>query len=289
MNQSPLSHCDVGTVAVYRVLYGEDFIQESIRSILPHVDRVFVVKAEQPWGNTRGVVYKGVWVPWPAEFDKTRAKLREMNEPKVKVIDDYWPTPKGQLTHIVNDLILPRCRPATVVFIEPDHVFTEEEARKTFESWASYSGEQATTRQVELWKTPEFCIPERPNRTSVVFHRILGRPMGPTGFNGASEGIYRLPGRVHNLGFCISPSVMYWKHLTALAFSKIVGDSPPNEAWYEEKWLAWDLRKNNSNLEISLGYEWAIPFAQPYETDLLPASIKGRYNLGGGIENERKV
>jgi hypothetical protein len=271
--------CDINTVAVYRVLYGEDFIQESIRSILPHVDKVFVIKAEKPWGNTRGVTYKGTWVPWPDKFDNTREKVLSMNESKVEIIDDYWPTPKGQLTHIVNDLILPRCKPFEVVFIEPDHVFTEEEAQRAFTQWSLYSGVEATTRQIELWKTPEFCIPDRPNRTSVVFHRIFGSPIGETGFNGAREGIHRLQARVHNLGFCLSPQVMYWKHLTALAFSRIVGDSPPNEGWYEEKWLNWDLEKNNSNLEISLGYEWTIPFAMGYATQCLPESIKARYNL----------
>ena len=272
-------NCDLDTVAVYRILYGEDFIQESIRSILPYVDKVFIVKAEKPWGNTRGVTYKGQWVSWPEEFDKTREKIRELNESKVEIIDDYWPTPKGQLTHIVNDLILKRCKPYTVVFIEPDHVFSAEEAEKAFTSWHLYSGPQATTRQVELWKTPEFCVPERPNRTSVVFHRILGSPMGETGFNGASEGIHRLPAKVHNLGFCLSPQNMYWKHLTALAFSRIVGDSPPNEDWYENKWLGWDEKGNSVNLEISLGYEWTIPLALRYNTEYLPESIRIKYGI----------
>jgi len=267
------------TVAVYRVLYGEDFIVESIRSILPYVDRVYVVKAEKPWGNTEGVSYKGQWISWPQEFDRTRQKLQQMNETKVSVIDDYWPTPKGQLTHIVNDLLLKRCTPQTVIFIEPDHVFSSEEAEKAFTSWGLYSGAQATTRQIELWKTPEFYVPERPSRTSVVFHRLLGLPMGATGFNGASEGIHRLPARVHNLGFCLSPQSMYWKHLTALAFGKIIGDSLPNENWYEAKWLGWDEKSNNFDLEISLGYEWTIPFAQRYNTEYLPESIKARYNL----------
>lgn len=266
-------------VAVYRVLYGEDFIKESIQSILPHVDHVYVVKAEKPWGQTLGVTYKGEWVDWPEKFDNTREKVVELGSPKVTIIDDYWPTPMNQLTHIVNDLILPRCKPETVVFIEPDHVFTKEQAEKAFTNWSLYSGVQASTRQVELWKTPAFAIPERSNRTSVVFHRIRGNPMGSTGFNGASEGIHRLNACVHNLGFCISEKAMYWKHLTAIAFSKIVGDSPPNEGWYESRWLSWNQATNNSNLEISLGYEWAIPCAVPYEVSKLPESIQLKYGL----------
>jgi hypothetical protein len=269
----------VERVAVYRVLYGEDFIQESIRSILPHVDRVFVVKAEKPWCNTDGVSYKGQWVSWPEKFDDTRNKVLALNEPRVEIIDDYWPTPKGQLTHIVNDLILPRVKPQNVVFIEPDHVFSEEQAREAFANWELYSGTQASTRQIEHWKSPLWMVPERPNRTSVVFHRIFGHPMGETGFNGASEGIHRLPAFVNNLGFCISDKAMYWKHLTALAFGKIIGDSPPNEAWYEEKWLSWNPDTNNRNLEISLGYEWAIPKAVPCPTHLIPLSVWQKFRL----------
>lgn len=267
------------TVAVYRVLYGEDFIQESILSVLPHVDRVFVVKAEKPWGETSGVTYKNKWIDWPIKFDDTREKVLALNEPKVKIIDDYWPTPRGQLTHIVNDLVGAFCSPTTVVFIEPDHVFSEDQASKVFEAWKLSGWQQASTRQVEHWKTPLWKVPERPNRTSVVFHRLMWQPMGATGFNGASDGIPRLPGYVNNLGFCISEKNMYWKHLTALAFGKIIGDSPPNESWYEEKWLNWHPKTNNINLEISLGYEWTIPRAVLSDPSLLPNSIKKRYNL----------
>jgi len=197
------------TVAVYRVLYGEDFIQESIKSILPHVNSVLVVKAEKPWGNTKGVTYKGQWVAWPEKFDDTREKVLELNEPRVEIVDDYYPTPLGQLSHIVNDLVLPRFKPENIVFIEPDHVFSEEQAFKAFKAWDEFPGTQATTKQIEHWKTPLWRVPERPNRTSVVFHRIKGQPLGPTGFNGASGEIHRLPALVNNLGFCISEKVMY--------------------------------------------------------------------------------
>jgi hypothetical protein len=266
-------------IAVYRVLYGEDFIQESIRSILPHVDQVIVVKAEKPWGDTEGVTYKGNWVSWPDVFDDTRKKISELNEPRVKVVDDYWPTPKGQLTHIVNDLILPSLKPQEIVFIEPDHVFSKEQASKAFEAWKQFGGNQATTRQIEHWKNPFWMVPERPNRTSVVFHRINGRPMGETGFNGASDGIHRLPAHVNNFGFCISERSMYWKHLTSLAFSRVVGDSPPNESWYENKWLSWNPVTNNRNLEISLGYEWTIPYAIPCSRDVVPESVCRKFHL----------
>lgn len=266
-------------VAVYRVLYGDDFIQESIKSILPYIDRIYVVKAEKPWGNTSGVTYKGKWVSWPEKFDDTRDKVLALNEPKVEIVDDYWPTPNGQLTHIVNNIIRTKCSPNTVVFIEPDHVFSEEQAKRAFDFWEQCSLVECSTSQIEHWKNPLWRVPERPNRTSVVFHRLMGQPMRETGFNGASEGITRLPAYVNNLGFCISEKNMYWKHLTALAFSKIVGDSTPNEAWYEEKWLNWDPTTNNKNLEISLGYEWTIPRIIPCPVSFIPPSIWQKFHL----------
>lgn len=262
------------TIAVYRVLYGEDFIEESIRSILPHVDEVFVIKAEKPWGNTSGVCYKGQWVEWPKEFDKTREKVLAMNEPKIHLIDDYWPTPDNQLTHIVNDIVRKKFSPTTVVFIEPDHVFSKEQAAIAFAAWNNSGLKQASTHQIEHWRTPYWMIPERPNRTSVVFHALSGGPMNPTGFNGASGGIPRLPAYVNNFGFCFSEKVMYWKHLTALAFSSIVGDSVPNESWLTDKWEKWDPVTNNRNLEISLGYEWAIPHAIPCNKGLIPECFR---------------
>src|SRR6185369_15649786 len=141
-------------VAIYRILYGEDFVQESIRSVLPYVDRVVVAKAERPWGKSEGVLWDGEWVPWPTKFDNTREKIAELREPRVEVIVDYWPEPANQHQHIVNHIVLPKYLADEVVFIEPDHVFSEAEAQAAFGEWdetAFWQGvRQATTRMIEL-------------------------------------------------------------------------------------------------------------------------------------------
>ena len=253
-------------VAIYRVLYGEDYIKQSITSILPHVDHVYVVKTEKPWGGTTGVTYKGEWIDWPDKFDDTRSKVLALNSDKVTIIDDHWPTPLNQITHIVNDLIIPRCDPSTVVFIEPDHVFTADQAELAFSEYKSLPAHItcAGTKQVELWKTTEWRVPERYNRNSVIFYRINSDSIGNTGFDGSRDNMHRLTAVVHNFGFCISERVMRWKHLTAIAFSAIIGDSRPNVDWFENKWLNWHPTTNNTNLEISQGFEWTIPHAEPY-------------------------
>ena len=71
---------------------------------------------------------------------------------------------------------------------------------------------------------------------------------------------------------------MYWKHLTAIAFSQKIRDFPPNENWYD-KWLNWTIDGNNKDLEISQGYEHTVPYAMRYNGDELPEIIKEKYGI----------
>ena len=51
--------------AIYRCYYGEDFIQESIRSITDYVDKIFVFVDNTPWGSADECVYKGETIKFP--------------------------------------------------------------------------------------------------------------------------------------------------------------------------------------------------------------------------------
>ena len=70
-----------------------------------------------------------------------------------------------------------------------------------------------------------------------------------------------------NLGFSFNINTMFYKHLMALSFSKVIGDSLPDENWFEDKWLNW--KENTENLEISEGYQHnikrAFKFKIPYK------------------------
>ena len=146
------------------------------------------------------------------------------------------------------------------------------------EAWEAHPEYRwAAPGQIELWRTPAWQVDRQ--RQMVSLHR------GDLSLLSHSTEVTRplthsLPGRVHNLGFAVSAKTMRWKHLCALAFSPIVGESIPNPSWYEKKWLAWHPETNNCDLEVSLGCEAGIVRAVPYDVAGLPASILARYRAG---------
>jgi len=64
--------------------------------------------------------------------------------------------------------------------------------------------------------------------------------------------------------------------MTALGFSKKIKDSPPDEDWFEKKWVDWHPKYNNENLDISLKKDgiYSIKSAYPYDVEELPSQIK---------------
>ena len=266
--------------AIYRCLYGEDFIQESIKSVIDHVDKVFIFWTNKPWGNTDRCMYKGEEVLFPDKFDNILDKITELNSPKIELVEAYTESPFGQLTHFVNDILLERYeKPDTLIILEVDHVFREDQIVKALKDFEEGGYDCATTRQVELWKTAKFRIPYRPSRCGANLWN-LGKinKLPSTGTQGNIDGMPVLDVDVHNFGFCASSKVMRWKHLTAIAFSKGVRDSLPNENWLD-KWEAWSEDNQSKNLEISLGFEHNIPHAVAYNISDLPSLVVAKYKL----------
>jgi hypothetical protein len=268
--------------AVYRCLYGEDFIQESIRSISDHVDRVFVFWTNKPWGSSSGCEYKGTFYKFPEKFDNLLERIHELNDPKVTLIKAHTDTPDNQLTHYINSLVLPNFdRPEFIMFLEPDHVFRDDQINGMIDDFMSSGATSLSTRQVELWKTPDFRIPERTRCGSMLWNMTGLDVMPNTRFHADVSPVRFTDRFVHNFGFCVSDLNMFWKHLTALAFSREIGDSVPNVNWLDDTWRNWHPKTNNRNLEISLGYEHLIPYAEPYPASELPKSIVTKYKENG--------
>tara|TARA_Y100000310_G_scaffold298333_1_gene332192 strand:+ start:4619 stop:5437 length:819 start_codon:yes stop_codon:yes gene_type:complete len=269
------------TTAVYRVLYGEDFIEKSIRSLYDHVDEVVVFWTDKPWGDPRSVMYKGDEIQLFYPFDGILTKLYKLQErmPKLTVIYDYFPTPKGQHQHLVELLPNPT---DVVVFVEPDMVFAPNTFRTIFKYYldpdVDLDGSRVLAcRQIELWKNFDWRIPyrDRPGPIFYDLNKYTDKKLPPTEFNGLP--VYG-PVQNHiiftyNFGFCVSSSAMYWKHMTALAFSKIIGDSQPAEDWYETKWMNWV--PETTDLEISENHRHLIPKAEPFD---MPENMKDYMN-----------
>lgn len=264
------------TYAIYRCLYGEDFIQASIKSIDSYVDKIFIFWDDTPWGDTTGVEYKGQWVDFPKKFDNILDRIKELDNPKVELIYDHQYNNLNQFTHFVNDIILPNYdRPNRLIIPEVDHVFRKDQIELSIDEFEKSGHRWASNRQIELWRKLNYRIPTRGRMATVFWNLDLIDEFPPTRRQANIRGDkYLLHTDVHNLGFCVSKKVMYWKHLTAMAFSKKIGDSPPGEDWYEKIWLKWDINKNNRDLEISEGHESMIPYAMPYDTSQLPEVLK---------------
>ena len=268
-------------IAIYpSVLYGEDFIAESIESILPIVERVFVIFMRRPWGNTEGVRYKDEWISWPEVFDRARERVATMRNEQIEVVEAQKDSPWDRWGFAVNNIVRDKLQIETkeVLLLDPDCVFSKKNVLSFVTEWIEHPEYTwAQPKQVELWRTPAWQI-TRP-RSMVSIHRgdlsLLSSDRRGTRQPPLS---YQLSAMVHNLGFCVSPEAMRWKHLTAMAFSPVIGESLPNESWYEEKWLNW--KPGMGDLEVSQGCENMIQSATPYDVRDLPESIQKLYTEG---------
>lgn len=266
--------------AIYRGLYGEDFVEASVHSITDSVDRIFFFIDTKPWGDVTSCTYKGKLVQFPDRFDNFEERVRQIaiHNPKVSIHYDHQPNNIGQFTHLVNDRILPYCKkPDEIMVVEIDQVFRKDQLAQALTGFRESGADCGLTRQVEVWKGLHHAIPERPNRTGVVFwslRRLNELPATMRQAEPAVSGLrmVRLNAAVHNLGFAIGSQVMFWKHMIAIGMSQKIGDSRPNELWYEKVWLPWTPEMRY--LEISLGHETDIPMAFPYAVDELPEEIR---------------
>ena len=263
--------------AIYRCSSGEDFIQESIRSVTDHVDKIFVFVDNTPWGNTNEFLYKGEMVEFPAKLDDVVEKITTLNNPKIELIYEHLNTGNNQLTHLVNDIILPNHeKPSILLSLEVDHVFDSEQIRKALDEFAENDYVFATTNQIEIWKGLKHRLPDRPTRVGAVFCNLSKLDKMPeTLKHGGILVMPKLSAYVHNFSFAVSEKVMYWRYLLSIALAQKTGEAVPYENWYEEKWLKWDYESNNENLGVS--DQLQIERAIPYDVNDLPEPTKEKH------------
>lgn len=262
--------------AIYRIHYGTDFIKESIRSIINDVDKIFIYYSEKPWVHSDYINYKNKKIPFPKNPEDVRNFLKKNFINDKIVIDKYeCSTPKNQF----GELFKVSCnklnnRPKQVLFLEPDMIIGKNQLKiLKFEFKIKFWLHHIIARQIEIWKynkidknNNSYRISLRKNRVGPVLWRIKNNVNIETNFGGEPlDKIKKFSNFIHilNLGFSLNKETMFYKHLTALAFSKIIGDSIPDEKWYEDKWLNWN--QDVENLEISKGSQHLIKRAFKYK------------------------
>jgi len=237
-------------VAFYRVLYGDEFINASIKSIIDDVDKVVVFLADKPWGSVDRVTYLGETIKFPFKFDNVEEQVALLDSSKIEVVHKYMDTPKNQHKLLMDELDKMYKNIELYIAIEPDMIHT----KGIIENEALFY----TTRQIEFWRTYDYRIPQRDRPGPIYYKKVPRR----TEFNGIPEEaiwVCKNERLVYNMGFAYGLKTMLNKHLTSLAFSAKIGDSIPNERWLEDVWLAWRL--GSKNLGISKNHAGAIPAA----------------------------
>lgn len=267
-------------IAIYRMYYGEDFIEKSVMSIIDDIDKIFIMFTDRPWNGADRVFYKKdtILIPCPIDNGAKIAKdLEERFPDKVKAIYHYHPVPNNEFTIMYENLKLRKLvdDARVVMLMEPDMVWPEGKLKPILNYLSDREFTPMCTYQIEFWKSDEFMIPIR-NRPGAIFHNVSGgKPLPVTGKNGSTRFIIYIDEYVHNYGFCMSEYNMKWKVLIGLTVSRSIGDSMPNEDWYEKKWLTWNFHTNNRDLEISKNYEHFIPYALKH--DPIYYTFPGKY------------
>ncbi len=266
--------------AVYRCLYGEDFVQESIKSILPYVEHVFVFWDDMPWGNVHQCQYKD-WNLSFAErkFDKVVDRIDELNSKKIHLIYNHMENNENQFTRLINEKIKPVYgNPDLYIMPEVDHIQRKDQIEGAIAHIMGNNIRNASTTPIEMWRSYKYRIPERHRMCTILWNMNGINELPTTGRQANSPQMQFIPFNTWNFGLCYNPATMFWKHVLSMAFSSKIGDDLPGEGWYE-KWLTWTPTYNNSALEISKGYEANISHAFEYDVTQLPELIKEKYGI----------
>lgn len=255
------------------MFYGEDFIEQSIKSIIDNVDKVFVLYTDKPWGEFEYVMFKGEKIYLPCPIDKGVDKVKSLEkEYPGKIHSHYFHSkyPDNQFTEMYDYIKLRYDLSSvdTVIIMEPDMIWPVKNKLEKIISYVNkVRWDSLCTFQVEFWKTGEYMIPIRQRPGAILYNISLQQGLPTTGKNGACGYTKFINHHIYNYGFCMSPYNMYIKHLVGLGISHFINDSVPYEEWYEDKWKNWDFTSNNYFLEPSRNYKSNIPYAIKFDID----------------------
>jgi len=259
--------------AIYRMYYGEDFIEASIMSIYNHVDKIFVFISENAFGN----VHKG-------RVDDSLHVVMDIVDPDNKIVAipnvRNCESPINQFTNLYNtNIYMVWPKPDAIMCIEHDMVWHSDELEAYLITLSTLDrGSYLEASQIEFWHNIDWMLPWRYRKT-IITHKLAGGGRMPdtdhSGYPvGQRRGVVTSARTIYNFGFCMSPENMKIKCKLGIKYSVFIKDSIPNPDWYHNKWLTWHPIHNNKNLEISKGYEHHIPRAIKAQLYPLPESLK---------------
>ena len=255
-------------IAIYRIHYGLEYLEQSINSILEDVDHVFVFHSTKPWSKRGEVTYLGETFPLPQLEEDVQQFCADKFNSKVKYIQQEFDTSEGQWTTMYNHVAEHYGEAHQTLMMDPDMVFAPGDAKKLFDHDCAF----VNVTQIELWKGMNNRIPQRQR----IGPTIWNVPPVYTGKGTEQDNNLNVHPTIqcYNFGFCMSPKIMFYKHLVALMGSADIGDSIPAERWFIDKWTNWE--PETQDLEISANHAATIKQIEPYNA---PHDIQQYMNL----------
>ena len=252
--------------AIYRIHYGLNFLKQSIDSIKDSVDRVFVIYSLDPWVKEYTINYLGEIFVMPVLHENVSEFMKWKYGEDKKI--EYWraeiPSPKNQFRQLY-EMVCEKMEgvPEHVLFMEPDMVFYKPDVEKLFNELETRDLPCLGTLQIELWKNFEWRIPLR-DRIGPMIWSPQRYHTWETHFGTYQDNMQIISEDIlnYNFGFCLDEKTMLYKHLTAINFSKVIGDSIPSQEWYRDKWLNWT--PETTDIEIAERWKHTIPRAVIY-------------------------
>lgn len=274
--------------AIYRLLYGSDFIAESLEAIYPHVDHILCFVGRRPFGGRDRVRYFGHDVYFPHDIDGLRdtiARWAEANDTrgKLEIIDNPFDAQlKNQMGAVIDRFVLPRYDLSHVMMVEADEVWRDDLLAASIDLLDATDADEFMATGSLFWRSPRYV--SRRDNPYAVFRRVEGlASVGTLGhaLMSTDSGLRRASAEclhVHNFGYAASARTTFWKHMTALSFSRDCKlDSVPREDWFENVWLPWNWHTNRDP-HICPARNYPDAFAPPVEHafEHLPRPIRRR-------------
>ena len=90
-------------IAIYRMHYGVDFIENSIKSIIDDVDKVFIFFSKKPWVTQNKLTYRNKIIDFPSNPENVEIHLSKIfsGNKKIKILNYECNTPLNNLVYYI--------------------------------------------------------------------------------------------------------------------------------------------------------------------------------------------